>query len=82
MIIILAVPGGNPNGNGVIQLSYYGRNSSSTSLSYGVVQIFINNGWSNIYADQYYGQNEADVICHQLGYTGASTCSYSRAELV
>jgi hypothetical protein len=33
----------------------------------------------NICDDAYYDQNEADVICHQLGYTGAS--SYSRAGL-
>ena len=30
--------------------------------------------------DSYYGQYEADVICHQLGHTGAS--EYSRAGLV
>ena len=35
------------------------------------------NGWGNICYDYYYGYSEANVICHQLGYTGAS--SYSRA---
>ena len=38
------------------------------------------NGWGNICHDYYYRYSEANVICHQLGYTGAS--SYSRAKLV
>ena len=38
------------------------------------------NGWGNICDDDYYSSAEANVICHQLGYTGAS--SYSRAGLV
>ena len=35
--------------------------------------------WGNICDDYYYNLAEANVICHQLGYTGAS--SYSRAGL-
>ena len=46
---------------------------------YGIVQIYYD-GWGNICDYSYYGSDEADVICHQLGYTGAS--SYSRAGLV
>ena len=39
------------------------------------------NGWGNNICDDYfYSPTEADVICHQLGYTGAS--SYFRAGLV
>ena len=38
------------------------------------------NGWGNICDDSHYSLYEAHVICHQLGYTGAS--SYSRAGLV
>ena len=40
----------------------------------------INGEWGNMCYDTHFGQNEAHVICHQLGYTGAS--SYSRAGLV
>ena len=52
---------------------------SSTSYYYGVVRVYYN-GWGNICDDYYYSSTEANVICHQLGYTGAS--SYSRAGLV
>ena len=67
-----------PAGNGVVHL--YRNGITSTSYYYGIVQIYINNGWGNICDDSHYNQYEADVICHQLGYTGAS--SYSRAGLM
>ena len=63
--------------NGAIILSRSGY--SSSSYYYGTVRIYYN-GWGNICYDYYYGSNEANVICHQLGYTGAS--SYSRAGLM
>ena len=44
------------------------------------MRVYYNNGWGNICDDYYYNSAEANVICHQLGYTGAS--SYSRAGLV
>ena len=56
--------------NGYVSSSYY----------YGIVRVYYNNGWGNICDDYYYNSTEANVICHQLGYTGAS--SYSRAGLV
>ena len=55
----------------------YRNGVTSSSYYYGIVQIYINNRWGNICHDFYYSQYEADVICHQLGYTGAS--NYYRA---
>ena len=63
--------------NGAIRLSLYGY--ASSSYYYGTVRIYYN-GWGNICYDDYYSSTEANVICHQLGYTGASF--YSRAGLV
>lgn len=37
------------------------------------VHIYFNNVWGNICNDSSFGDTEADVICHQLGYTGASS---------
>ena len=54
------------------------NNVQSSSYYYGVVRVW-DNGWGNICDDNYYSSAEANVICHQLGYTGAS--SYSRAGL-
>ena len=67
-----------PSGNGVVQL--FLNESTSSSYYYGIVQIWYNGQWGNICDDDDYDQYEADVICHQLGYTGAS--SYSRAGLM
>ena len=67
-----------PDGNGVVRL--YRNGVTSSSYYYGIVQIYFNEQWGNICDDSRYNQYEADVICHQLGYTGAS--SYSRAGLV
>ena len=58
----------------------YRNGNTLSSYYYGIVQIYINEQWGNICDDTYYNQYEGDVICHQLGYTGAS--SYSRAGLV
>ena len=57
----------------------YRSGYTSSSYYYGIVRIYYN-GWGNICNDYYYSSTEANVICHQLGYTGAS--SYSRAGLV
>ena len=64
-----------PAGNGVVRL--YRNGVTSSSYYYGIVQIWYNGQWGNICDDYYYDQYEANVICHQLGYTGAS--SYNRA---
>ena len=67
-----------PSGNGVVRL--YRNGVTSSSYYYGIVQIWYNGHWGNICDDTDYNQYEADVICHQLGYTGA--LSYSRAGLI
>ena len=54
------------------------NNIQSSFYYYGVVRVW-DGGWGNICDDIFYGSAEANVICHQLGYTGAS--SYSRAGL-
>ena len=63
--------------NGAIILFRNGY--ASPSYYYGIVRVSYN-GWGNICYDSYYSSTEANVICHQLGYTGAS--SYSRAGLM
>ena len=50
--------------------------ATSTSYTAGRVQLVYNSQWGNICDDIDFGLSEATVICHQLGYTGAS--SYSR----
>ena len=67
-----------PASNGVVRL--YHNGSTSSFYYYGIVQIWYNGEWGNICDDDDYDQYEADVICHQLGYTGAS--SYNRAGLM
>ena len=49
---------------------------TSTSYTSGRVQIYMNN-WGYICGDHWFASHEADVICHQLGYSGA--LNYSRS---
>ena len=57
-------------GNGALRLFRNGE--TRIEYSSGRVHIYLNNGWGNICDDSSFGDTEADVICHQLGYTGAS----------
>ena len=52
------------------------RNSQPTlnqDWNSGIVQIYYNDEWGNICYDSDFGSDEADVVCHQLAYTGASS---------
>ena len=74
----LAVDLGFPGqSNGPIRLWRSG--TTSVSYTFGRVQVLYNSRWGNI-CDQSgnFGTNEATVICHQLGYTGASSWSRTR----
>ena len=48
-----------------------------TNTTSGIVEVFYSNYWGGICSTDDFGQNEADVICHQLGYVEAN--SYSTA---
>lgn len=45
---------------------------SNQSWSHGIVQVYLLSQWGNICNDPSVGSDEADVMCHQLGYSGAS----------
>ena len=63
-----------PNSVGAIRL----LNSGSTSLynTAGRVQVWYGGQWGNICdMNTYFGSDEADVVCHQLGWSGSSTYS-------
>ncbi len=52
-------------------------NSGSTSLynTAGRVQVWYGGQWGNICDGFSFSSNEADVVCHQLGWSGASSYS-------
>ena len=63
-----------PNSVGAIRL----LNSGSTSLynTAGRVQVWYGGQWGNICRrNRYFGYREANVICHQLGWSGSSSYS-------
>ena len=49
----------------------------SKSYSSGIIRVY-DNGWGNICGGpgSGFGQSEANVVCHQLGHTGAASYSY------
>ena len=62
-----------PNSVGAIRL----WNSGSTSLynTAGRVQVWYGGQWGNICDNRYFEYDEADVVCHQLGWSGSSSYS-------
>ena len=56
--------------SGTIRLVRNG--ATSPNYTSGVVQVWWNGQWGNICNDASFGYDEADVVCHQLGWSGAS----------
>ena len=59
-----------PSSSGAICLVRDGH--TSPDYTSGVVQVWWNGQWGNICNDASFGYDEADVVCHQLGWSGAS----------
>ena len=47
-------------------------NGPSNSNTAGIVRVYYNEQWGNLCDARHFGSAGADVVCHQLGYTGAS----------
>ena len=45
----------------------------------GIVQVYYSNQWGNI-CRQSFGSVAADVVCHQLGYTGGTSSTAGNSE--
>ena len=75
MCIVCISQTGQESLNGPIRL--FDKGSTKSSLTSGRVQLGYNgqDQWGHICDDERFGFTEATVICHQLGYTGASSHS-------
>ena len=58
-------------GFGALRLIRHGIHSKDYTS--GIVEIYHGSQWGNICDDSSFGYNEANVICHQLTFTGASS---------
>ena len=61
------------SGIGALRLVKNNYYSTVQAFSFGIVEIYYNPVWGNICDDSYFGYNEANVICHQLAFTGVSS---------
>ena len=60
---------------GTLQLVINDR--STIYYTSGIVEVYYNDTWGTVCSTSTFGQTEADVVCRQQGFTGAS--SYSTA---
>ena len=67
-----------PSSDGAIRLVRDG--ATSPDYTSGVVQVWWNGQWGNICdrSDGVFGSDEADVICHHLGWSGVSDYTTSQ----
>jgi hypothetical protein len=74
----LILHGVNCQGIGALRLVRNNVYSSTQAYTSGIVEIYYyGTGWGNICNDFNVGYTEANVICNQLGFNGAS--SYGNA---
>ena len=59
--------------HGALRFYRNGLATFTQAWSSGIVQIYYSGTWGNICDDLDFGFTEADVVCHQLGYSGASS---------
>ena len=62
-------------GDGTLRLVI--NDQSTIYYTSGIVEVYYNDTWGTICSTSTFGQTEADVVCRQQGFTGAS--SYSTA---
>ena len=60
-------------GRGALRLIINNVYSKTQAYNFGIVEIYYSSTWGNICDDTYFGYNEANVICHQLAFTGVSS---------
>ena len=64
-------------GVGALRLVRNNLPSTTQVFASGIVEIYYGGAWGNICDDIYFGYNEANVICHQLAFTGVSSYGYA-----
>ena len=56
-------------------LRFVQNDQTSSSFSAGIVQVYVDGTWGGICSNNDFGQTEANVICHQFGYSAAASYS-------